>query len=61
MTVDKLSAALRTAKPSVFGRIQQDRLLLDLRSVFPEQDAQIVDVVQTLGQPDDAAPPEQPN
>jgi L-seryl-tRNA(Ser) seleniumtransferase len=46
--VDALAAALRGGKPSVFGRIHKDRLLLDLRSVFPRQDLQIVEAVQKL-------------
>jgi hypothetical protein len=32
----------------VYGRIQDDRLLLDLRSVFAGQDMQIVDACQQL-------------
>jgi L-seryl-tRNA(Ser) seleniumtransferase len=35
---DGLSAALRRATPPVIARIEDDRLLLDLRSVLPEQD-----------------------
>ena len=38
MSVDRLAAALRGGTPSVVGRIQQDRLVLDLRSVLPRQD-----------------------
>jgi L-seryl-tRNA(Ser) seleniumtransferase len=57
MTLDELSTALRTAEPAVFGRIQQDRLLLDLRSVLPEQDSVIVNVVQNLSQEGDPAKP----
>jgi L-seryl-tRNA(Ser) seleniumtransferase len=45
MTVDELSKRLRTGTPAVVGRIQQDRLLLDLRSVLPHQDSAIVDAV----------------
>jgi len=48
-SVDELSAALRLADPAIFGRIQHDRLLLDLRSVLPDQDAAIVRVVEGLG------------
>jgi L-seryl-tRNA(Ser) seleniumtransferase len=47
-SVDALAATLRRGSPSVFGRIHKDRLLLDLRSVFPKQDMQIVDAVQGL-------------
>jgi hypothetical protein len=32
----------------VFGRVHKERLLLDLRSVFPEQDAQLVEAVAEI-------------
>ena len=34
-----LDAALRAREPAVIGRIERDRLLLDLRTVPPELDA----------------------
>jgi L-seryl-tRNA(Ser) seleniumtransferase len=51
MTVDRLAAALRAGTPPVVGRIQseKDRLLLDLRSVFPRQDVELVAAVEALG------------
>jgi L-seryl-tRNA(Ser) seleniumtransferase len=36
--VDALARRLRVGHPGVFGRIEQDRLLLDLRTVLPEDD-----------------------
>ena len=45
MNVDELSKRLRTGTPAIVGRIQQDRLLLDLRSVLPHQDAAIVEAI----------------
>jgi L-seryl-tRNA(Ser) seleniumtransferase len=48
MTVDRLAATLRAGTPPVVGRIQQDRLLLDLRSVFPRQDVDLVAAVEAL-------------
>jgi L-seryl-tRNA(Ser) seleniumtransferase len=49
MTVDRLAAALRNGTPPVVGRIQQGQLLLDLRSVMPRQDQQLVEAVRGLG------------
>jgi L-seryl-tRNA(Ser) seleniumtransferase len=43
INVDELSKRLRMGTPAVVGRIQQDRLLLDLRSVLPHQDLAIVE------------------
>ncbi|MBN2477650.1 MAG: L-seryl-tRNA(Sec) selenium transferase [Pirellulales bacterium] len=48
MSVDRLAAALRSGSPSVVGRVQQDRLLLDLRSVLPRQDTQLVAAVESV-------------
>jgi L-seryl-tRNA(Ser) seleniumtransferase len=41
-SVDQLATALRTGTPPVIGRVQEDRLLLDLRSVLPRQDQDLV-------------------
>jgi L-seryl-tRNA(Ser) seleniumtransferase len=46
--VSELAASLRTGQPAVFGRVQQDRLLLDLRTVIPDQDSQLVAAVSQL-------------
>ena len=47
-SVEELAKKLRSGTPSVVGRIQQDRLLLDLRSVFPRQDIQLVETLEAL-------------
>lgn len=47
-SVDRLAFALRSGETPVVGRVQQDRLLLDLRSVFPRQDVALVEAVQAL-------------
>jgi L-seryl-tRNA(Ser) seleniumtransferase len=47
-SVEKLAQSLRTGTPSLFGRIKQDRLLLDLRSVAPRYDTQVVAAVEAL-------------
>jgi L-seryl-tRNA(Ser) seleniumtransferase len=49
MTVERLAAALRAGTPSVVGRVTGDRYLLDLRSVFPRQDIDLVTAVEALG------------
>ncbi|MCH2127864.1 MAG: L-seryl-tRNA(Sec) selenium transferase [Pirellulaceae bacterium] len=49
-SIDQLAHQLRTGTPAIFGRLQQDHLLLDLRSVFPSQDEQIVETVCRLEQ-----------
>jgi len=43
---DGLSAALRRATPPVIARIEDDRLLLDLRAVLPEQDSLLEQAVR---------------
>jgi L-seryl-tRNA(Ser) seleniumtransferase len=46
--VDQLAKQLRCGTPAVFGRIQKDRLILDLRSVFAHDDMRLVEAVQRL-------------
>jgi L-seryl-tRNA(Ser) seleniumtransferase len=46
-TPDRLAAALRQGDPPVVGRIADGRLLLDLRTVLPEQDALLPDLIAT--------------
>jgi L-seryl-tRNA(Ser) seleniumtransferase len=47
-SVEQLARRLRTGAFAVFGRIQQERLLLDLRAVFPAQDVQLLQALQAL-------------
>jgi L-seryl-tRNA(Ser) seleniumtransferase len=47
-SVAELAAALRTGTPAVFGRISKDRLLLDLRAVFPRDDLRLVEAVRQI-------------
>ena len=42
---DALEDALRRAQPPVIGRIENDRFVLDLRTVLPEQDDVLVTIV----------------
>ncbi|MGM0485524.1 MAG: L-seryl-tRNA(Sec) selenium transferase [Planctomycetota bacterium] len=46
--VDSLATRLRNGLPPVCGRVQNDALLLDLRTVFPRQDGQIVQALRAL-------------
>ena len=48
INVDKLAASLRTGSPALVGRVQRDELLIDLRSVMPRQDQQIVEAISGL-------------
>lgn len=52
-SIDNLARALRTGTCSVVGRVLKNRLLLDLRSVFPRQDSLIVDAFESLQQSED--------
>jgi len=47
-TADALADALRRSAPPVIARIERDRLLLDLRTVFPEQDRQLAAILARL-------------
>ncbi len=54
ISVDELAKSLRMGKPPVVGRVSRDRLLLDLRTVLPEQDSLLVDAAVNIGkQPDE--------
>jgi L-seryl-tRNA(Ser) seleniumtransferase len=39
VSADELAAALRSSEPPIIARVEEGRVLLDLRTVFPEQDA----------------------
>ena len=43
-----LEARLRTLRPPIVARIDHDRVVLDLRTVLPEQDGQVVDALHRL-------------
>ncbi|MEJ2009650.1 MAG: L-seryl-tRNA(Sec) selenium transferase, partial [Acidobacteriota bacterium] len=48
VSAEQLEAALRRNAPPVIARVERDRLLLDLRTVFEEQDAEIVRAFERL-------------
>jgi L-seryl-tRNA(Ser) seleniumtransferase len=41
LSADQLAARLRAAEPAVIARVEERRVLLDLRTVFPEEDAAV--------------------
>jgi len=41
-SADELAARLRDSEPPVIARVEEGRVLLDLRTVFPEQDGAVV-------------------
>ena len=48
LTAVQIEARLRGGQPPVIARIEHDRVLLDLRTVFPEQDEEIVAALASL-------------
>ena len=44
----QFAVALRKQRPAVVGRIERDRLVLDLRTVLPEEDATLIGVLRPL-------------
>jgi L-seryl-tRNA(Ser) seleniumtransferase len=41
LSADELASRLRASEPPVIARVEEGRVLLDLRTVFPEQDVAI--------------------
>ncbi len=48
LSADELAARLRGSEPPIIARIDEGRVLLDLRTVFPEQDAAVVAVLDGI-------------
>ncbi len=48
LSADEISARLRASEPPVIARVEEDRVLLDLRTVFPEQDEKVIAALQAL-------------
>ena len=48
-SVDEMQSLLRSSSPPVIGRIEDERLVLDLRSVFPEDVDTLIAIVRALG------------
>jgi len=47
VSADELATRLRHADPPVIARVEEDRVLLDLRTVFPEQDTVILQTLRS--------------
>jgi L-seryl-tRNA(Ser) seleniumtransferase len=52
MIADELAARLRSAQPPIIARVEEGRVLLDLRTVFPEQDEAVAQVLLAVAQKD---------
>jgi L-seryl-tRNA(Ser) seleniumtransferase len=48
-SVDRLADRLRSAIPPVLGRIAKDQFLLDMRTIAPDEDMQLVGAFESLG------------
>ena len=48
LSADEINARLRAHVPSIIARVEEGRVLLDLRTVFPEQDANLAQGVESL-------------
>jgi L-seryl-tRNA(Ser) seleniumtransferase len=51
MSADELAARLRRCDPPVIARVEEGRVLLDLRTVFPGQDAQLAAALMAARSP----------
>ena len=48
LSADELSARLRSNTPPIIARVEEGRVLFDLRTVFPEQDANLANALASL-------------
>ncbi|MGB6478561.1 MAG: L-seryl-tRNA(Sec) selenium transferase [Candidatus Sulfotelmatobacter sp.] len=48
LSADELAAQLRGSEPPIIARVEEGRVLLDLRTVFPEQDAAVVEALNRI-------------
>jgi L-seryl-tRNA(Ser) seleniumtransferase len=49
ISADALAARLRAGAPPVVGRVEEERVLLDLRSIMPEEDAIVLRALVSIG------------
>jgi L-seryl-tRNA(Ser) seleniumtransferase len=50
INADELSARLRASDPPIIARVEEGRVLLDLRTVFPEQDEAVAQILKQVGE-----------
>jgi L-seryl-tRNA(Ser) seleniumtransferase len=48
-SASNLAAQLRASNPPIIARVEEGRVLLDLRTVFPEQDENVLSTLERLG------------
>jgi L-seryl-tRNA(Ser) seleniumtransferase len=48
LSADDLAARLRSSDPPIIPRVEEGRVLLDLRTVFPEQDRKVIEEIQRI-------------
>jgi L-seryl-tRNA(Ser) seleniumtransferase len=48
LSVDELTTHLRRSDPAIIARVDEGRVLLDLRTVFPEQDSEIASALARI-------------
>ena len=48
LSADELCARLRASNPPIITRVEEGRVMLDLRTVFPEQDELVVNSMRQL-------------
>jgi len=49
LSAEELAARLRANDPAIVGRVEEGRLLLDLRTVFPDEEPAMVNALLALG------------
>jgi len=48
LSADDLCRCLRQCDPPVIARVEESRVLLDLRTVFPEQDSTLAGILRSI-------------
>jgi len=56
LSADELASRLRQSEPAIVARVEEGRVLLDLRTVFPNQDGIVVKCLQEIARTADSKP-----